>query len=85
MTSMIEFNIYRTENLYIEGAPYTIRFSVSNGSQEYRLFVSNNSNKKQASYRFTSDIAGTFKNCKNESLEFEIFKIIKDDIQADIL
>lgn len=81
MTQLIGFSIYRTENLSIDGIPYTIRFSVSKDGEEYIIFVSNDQNGKQSKFNFSKETADDFQHYKGEELETEVKKIITQDMQ----
>lgn len=85
MTQIIGFTIYRTENLSIDGVPYTIRFSVSKDGKEYILFVSNDQNGKQSKYNFSKETADDFQHYKGGKLETEVKKIIAEDMQKQII
>ncbi|PKN21882.1 MAG: hypothetical protein CVU68_06110 [Deltaproteobacteria bacterium HGW-Deltaproteobacteria-3] len=85
MTPIIGFNIYRTENLVCSGNYYTVRFCVSKNEQDFELFVTNNTNHKEKSYRFNQEVADSFKEYTGEQVETEIFKIIQSDIAKEII
>ena len=85
MSSLIGFNIYKTENFYFEGISYTVKFAKCNDSQEHCLFVSNNSNGKEASYRYSDDTAHDFEIYNEKELEIVVLGIIRNDIGAKII
>lgn len=85
MTQLIGFDIYRTETIEINGTSYTVRFAVSKDGQEHKLFVSNESNSKQASYEFTQEVSSDFKHYQGQELQDQVFSIIKSDISSGII
>lgn len=85
MSSLIGFNVYKTENYSSEGISYTVRFSKSNDGQEHCLFVTNNSNGKQARYGYSNDTAHDFELYNDNELETVVLDIIHNDIGSKII
>jgi len=85
MPQMIGFEIYRTENLAIDGIPYTVKFSIDKDRQEYILFVSNDQNGNNRKYHFSKETADAFQHYHEEELEDEVKKIIGQDIKNKII
>jgi hypothetical protein len=82
---LIGYNIYRTEALVINAIPYTVRFALSNDSDAFALFVSNDINKKQTKYEFAVEVADDYKHENGKKLEDKVLSIIQSDIQNGIL
>jgi hypothetical protein len=85
MSSLISFNIYRTESFSSKGISYTVRFSKSNDSQEHCLFVTNDSNGKETKYQYSNDTANDFEIYNETDLESSVLEIIENDIGEKII
>ena len=85
MSSLMGFNVYKTETYSAEGVSYTVKFSKSCDSQEHCLFVTNNSNGKQAHYNYSNDAAHDFELYNAQELESVVLQIIKGDIADKIV
>lgn len=83
MSTLIAFEIYRTENISISGKNLTVRFLRRKDFEDYELRVSDEEKGETWSYSYSAETARDFASQNGEALEQQIFEILKSDVQSD--
>jgi hypothetical protein len=77
---MNEMVTYKTEVLEFNGERYTVQFRVRMDGEFYDLLATNELTKKESIGTYSKEVADDFKNITGESLENEVFQILKDEL-----
>jgi hypothetical protein len=80
MSQIITFEIYRTEVLTISGEQFTVSFAKRKEEDEYALFAVNGNRTKSWRAFYSAEAAANFAVCTGQSLEDEVYKVLKGDV-----
>lgn len=81
MSEIIAFEIYRTENISINGDAFTVRFAKRKDGEEYALFAVNENKTKSWRGFYSPETAADFKHSTGRQLEEEVYAVLKGDIE----
>jgi hypothetical protein len=84
MTGLLAFQLYRTENVTVDGNVYIARFTKRTDGLEYALFMIDETNTKQWHCSYSADTAKDFEGETGEALEKHVLEILKGDIQRGV-
>lgn len=79
MTQLIAFEIYRTEELVLNGYEYTVFFSKRRDTQEYEIFAVNHDKTKSIRGSYSAETAKDFKSYTGNDLQEAVYNILKDE------
>jgi hypothetical protein len=81
MSSIIAFEIYRTEALTFNGERFTVSFTKRKDGEEYALFAVNDARTKSWRGFYSVETAADFKASTGQQLEDEVYKVLKGDVE----
>lgn len=79
------YKLYRTENISINGAPHTVRFSVRDDGLEHVLFVINDINGDSVKGKYNECQAKDFNRLSGENLEAKVQQIMAGYIENECI
>jgi hypothetical protein len=85
MTELIAFEIYRTEKLTLNADKYIVRFTRRKNGEEYALFADNETATKSWRCFYTPEVAVDFERSTGETLEAEVYSVLRGDIERGIV
>lgn len=85
MSSLISFNVYRTESLTLNGESFTVSFTKRTDGEEYALFAVNDARTKSWRGFYSSEIAADFKHSTGQKLEDEVYKVLRGDLERGLV
>lgn len=85
MTDIIAFEIYRTENMTINGECIRVNFTQRKDLDEYALFAVNGSGTKRWSGFYSAATATEFTHCTGLEMEEEVYSILRIDIEQGLV
>lgn len=80
MSQTISFEVYRTEVLTISGEQFTVSFAKRKDEEEYAMFAVNGNRTKSWKAFYSAEAAADFAVCTGQSLEDEVYKVLKGDV-----
>ena len=84
MTTLIAFDIYRTENITIAGRNLTARFLRQKDQEAYELLVSDDATGEIWKCGYSAETARDFATQTGDQLEQHVYGILKSDIAHGI-
>lgn len=82
MSEIIAFEIYRSEEISINGETFRVNFSKRKDAEEYALFAVSSDRTKSWRGFYSAETAADFERSHGETLEKEMYAVLRGDIES---